>query len=128
MAQIHTVRFIDDLTGGEADETVSFGLDGKQFEIDLSTSNAGELRDKLAPFLTAARSSATATRRGRGKASAVSTTGAEARAHNQAVRAWARENGYTVSDRGRLPAEIMEAHAKQSGSTRAPGNTVQFSG
>ncbi len=75
---------------------MSFGIDGKQFEIDLSTSNAGELRDKLAPFLTAARGTATNVRRGRGRASAASATGAAARAHNQAVRAWARENGYTA--------------------------------
>lgn len=90
MAQIQTIRFVDDLTGGQADETVSFTLDGTQFEIDLSTGNAGQLRETLAPFLSAARKASPTTGRrdtGRGPHSSNS---AEVRAHNQAVRAWAR--------------------------------------
>lgn len=128
MAQIQTVHFIDDLTGGEADETVPFALDGKQFEIDLSTGNAGELREKLASFLAAARRAHSAGRRGGSKGNSA-TTGTAARAYNQAVRAWARENGYPVSDRGRIPSEVLSAYDDANeGAARSGAGRVQFSG
>lgn len=134
MAQIQTVRLVDDLSGSEAEETVSFALDGKQFEIDLSTGNASSLRDKLAPFVSAARSSASSPGAGRRAARAArsargSNNNTPVRQHNQAVRAWARQNGYTVSGRGRIPAEVVAAYEGANTSSAAePSGKVQFSG
>ncbi|MBC3192024.1 Lsr2 family protein [Pseudonocardia sp. C8] len=119
MAKVETIRLVDDITGGEADETVGFGLDGRSFEIDLSSANARRLRDDLAPYLAAARPAGTpGARKAPGRASAPVTpavsdgseSGAAARERNRAVRVWARENGFTVSERGRIPSEIVEAY------------------
>ncbi|MEQ3549252.1 Lsr2 family protein [Pseudonocardia nematodicida] len=107
MALLHTVRLVDDLTGEEADETVSFALDGRHFEIDLSRNHAARLRDSLAPFVGSARRGAP-----RGTAAPSSS-----RRHDHGVRAWARRNGFVVSDRGRIPAEVVTAYRN---SPRAP--------
>ncbi|WP_082539129.1 Lsr2 family protein [Pseudonocardia sp. EC080619-01] len=114
MAQIRTVRLVDDMTGGEADETVVFGLDGAVLEIELSSGNARALREALAPFVVAARR-AGARRTGRraqsgGSRARASAGGVEIREHNRAVRAWARDSGFKVSARGRLSAEIVAAY------------------
>ena len=66
MAQIQEIRLIDDLDGQEADETVEFGIDGKSYEIDLSTANAGKLRDVLAEFVGSARRAGGRAKRGGG--------------------------------------------------------------
>lgn len=139
VAQVHTVRLVDDLTGSHADETIPFALDGKQYEIDLSHSHAGVLRDALAPFIKAARSASTRSpRQARGDNKGPSSTAL--RRHNQAVRAWAQQNGYTVSDRGRIPAEVVSAYQsatqcttarnseEHSNTARQSGAAVQFSG
>nr|WP_085915411.1 MULTISPECIES: Lsr2 family protein [Pseudonocardia] len=133
MAQIQTVRLTDDLTGGKADETIPFTFDGKQLEIDLSTGNATALRKALAPFVAAARSVSPASGPRTGRAARRSTdsgpSGTAARQHNQAVRAWARQNGYTVSERGRIPAEVISAYQSATNSCPPqPGAAVQFSG
>ncbi|WFG47406.1 Lsr2 family protein [Pseudonocardia alni] len=121
MARIETVQLIDDLDGAAADETVAFALDGKQFEIDLNADNAATLRGKLAPFVSAART-AGGGRRARHREAAAAAGSTEARRHNQAVRVWARENGYPVSKRGRIPAEVVEAYRDRDSSisTSAP--------
>ena len=129
MGQIQTVRFVDDLTGGQADETVSFTLDGAQFEIDLSVRNAKQLRETLAPFLSVGRRTSAAAGRSGTDRGPRNSNSSEVRAHNQALRAWARENGYTVSERGRIPHEVLSAYdTARAGSTRSPPSTVQFSG
>ena len=107
---------IDDLDGATADETVAFTLDGKQFEIDLNAANAATLRDKLAPFVSAART-AGGNRRAQRRDAATAAGSTEARRHNQAVRVWARENGYSVSARGRIPAEVVEAYRDHDSNT-----------
>lgn len=108
MAQKVQVILVDDLDQGQADETVAFGIDGSAYEIDLSSKNAAALRDSLARYVAAAhkigRSGARATG-GRAK-----TTASADREQTQAIRAWARRNGHTVSDRGRIPASIVEAY------------------
>ncbi len=108
MAQKVQVILLDDLDGGTADETVGFSLDGVAYEIDLSSDNAGKLRDALAPFVGAARRAGG--RRGRTRAAASS----RARSDTTAVREWARGQGLKVSDRGRIPSDILakyeEAH------------------
>lgn len=104
MAQKVQVILVDDLDGGQADETVQFGLDGASYEVDLSTQNAQKMRDALAPYLAEARKVGTRSS-GRKRVARSSRTDSDA----GAVRAWARSNGYQVSDRGRVPATITEA-------------------
>jgi hypothetical protein len=105
MAQKIQVVLEDDLDGGAADETVVFGLDGTNYEIDLNKKNAAKLRDALAPWVASGRrtgGSRGGARRGRGRAARSSQAGD--------VRAWARANGYEVSERGRISAEIQAAY------------------
>lgn len=121
MAQIREIRLVDDLDGEPADETVEFGIDGKNYEIDLSEDNAGRLRDALADFVSAARRAG-----GRRRASAGTGTGSGGagaapkgrasidREQNQAIREWARKRGMKVSDRGRIPAEVLDAYHKEN--------------
>ena len=112
--QIITV-LTDDLDGSEADRTIEFGLDGVTYTIDLSDKNAGKLRKALDPYLAAASRIGRST--GNGRIAARSTTASPARANrdqNQAIREWAARNGYQVSERGRIPASIVEAfHSKR---------------
>lgn len=115
MAQKVLVSLVDDLDGSEADETVEFGLDGVSYQIDLSTANAEELRDALAQYVEHARRAGG--RKRNQKASGPSGGGKSAsvdREQNQAIRAWARKNGYDVSDRGRIPSEVVDAYHKQN--------------
>ncbi|MGA4840394.1 histone-like nucleoid-structuring protein Lsr2 [Streptomyces sp. G45] len=111
MAQKVQVLLVDDLDGGEADETVTFALDGKSYEIDLTTANADKLRGLLEPYLkggrrTGGRSS------GRGKGRSAASSGSQDTAQ---IRAWAKDNGFEVNDRGRVPASIREAYEKANG-------------
>jgi hypothetical protein len=112
MAQKVDVRFVDDLDGSEASGTVSFALDGRAYEIDLSDDNAARLRDALATFVAAARR--TGGRRSRGQRSSTSEApSAPARPSREAtaaIRTWARENGHEVSERGRIPKAVVEAY------------------
>lgn len=101
MAQKVNIVLVDDLDGSEAEETVSFALDGKEYEIDLSAKNAAKLRDAFAPFVGHARRAA-GRRRGRG--------GAAGGPSPADIRAWARDNGFTVPDRGRVSAEVRDAY------------------
>lgn len=110
MAQKVQVTLIDDLDNGAADETVSFGLDGTRYEIDLSSANAKKLRSSLARYIDAARKDNTArqVRRVGRKAAPVGPNVAD-------VREWAKAEGIAVSDRGRISADVIvkfqEAHA-----------------
>jgi hypothetical protein len=108
MARKTQVILIDDLDEGQADETVTFGLDGSTYEIDLSSKNASALRDALAKYVGAAhRLARSGSRAGGVQGRGAATTDRE---QTQAIRAWARRNGHTVSDRGRIPANIVEAY------------------
>jgi nucleoid-associated protein Lsr2 len=111
VAQVREVRLIDDIDGGAADETVAFGIDGKSYEIDLSGPNAGKLRDAFAAYVGSARR--LGGRRG-GAASAAARRPLVDREQNQAIREWARKRGMKVSERGRIPAEVLEAYQKES--------------
>lgn len=106
MAQKVQVILVDDLDGGEAEESVSFSLDGVNYEIDLSSANAEALRDAIAPWVGHARRVSGRASRGR----PAGRPRAAAKADLGDVRAWARENGYQVSDRGRVSAEVMSAY------------------
>ena len=98
------VTLEDDLDGGEANETVSFGLDGIGYEIDLHEQNASALRVALAVYVGHARKVASGNRRAR-RPAASSDGSASARE----MREWARSNGIQVTERGRVPAEVREA-------------------
>lgn len=121
VAQIREVRLVDDLDGEAADETVEFGIDGRSYEIDLSKENAGRLRDVLADFVAAGRRAGGGRRRGTSAPSGGNGTSATApkgrsavdREQNQAIRDWARKQGRKISDRGRIPAEVVEAFHKE---------------
>jgi hypothetical protein len=104
MAQKVHIVLEDDLDGSPATETVSFGLDGKTYEIDLNDKNAASLRDALATYVGHARKVSSGSRRGR-RSSASSGAGHSAKE----VRDWARSNGYKVPDRGRIPGDVREA-------------------
>jgi Lsr2 len=116
VAQIQEVRLVDDIDGNKADETLEFGIDGKSYEIDLSKENAGKLRDALADFVASARRLSGG--RGRRPAAAAAAVAARRpsidREQNQAIRDWARKRGMKVSDRGRIPAEVLDAYHKEN--------------
>jgi hypothetical protein len=104
MAQRTQVLLIDDLDGSTASETVSFGLDSGAYEIDLSSKNAGKLRDALAVYVAHGRKSGTVRVNGRRRV----VRGAGANTGD--VRNWARSNGYSVNDRGRISTEVLDAY------------------
>lgn len=100
------VELTDDLDGGKADQTVLFTWQGVNYEIDLSKKNAAALQKALKPYLDAARKVKS---RGANRASGGSRSGAR-RSDLADVREWARANGHTVSDRGRIPASVLDAY------------------
>jgi hypothetical protein len=111
--QIITV-LTDDLDGGDADRTIEFGLDGVNYTIDLSEKNAGKLRKALDPYLTVASRAGRAGGNGRIASRGATAPSRTNRDQNQAIREWATKNGYEVSERGRIPASIVEAfHAER---------------
>jgi hypothetical protein len=112
VAQKVHVILVDDLDGGEAEETVTFSLDGASYEIDLSPGNAGKLRDVLTPYVESARKvtgRAAAGRSPRGKASRGNA------ANTSQIRAWAKSMGLSVNDRGRIPGSIVEQYQQSQG-------------
>ena len=107
MATVTRTYMVDDLDGSAEDvENVQFSLDGSNFEIDLSAENAARLRDKLERFIEAGHR---VQGQKRGIRKQVITTGVASKEHTQAIRHWAKDNGYQVSERGRIPATIREA-------------------
>jgi len=102
MAQKVHITLEDDLDGGDATETVSFGLDGRGYEIDLNDKNAAALRDALARYVAAGR-------RAGGSRGAATKRRTQVGTSAREIRDWARSNGHKVPDRGRIPADIREA-------------------
>src|SRR5690242_3584747 len=107
MAQRTQVLLIDDLDGGNADETVVFGVDGTNYELDLSVKHATELRAALDKYVTKARRVGRATTRASASAARPARTRSSA-ARNATIRSWAKLQGLDVSDRGRISADIVE--------------------
>jgi hypothetical protein len=103
MAQKTQILLVDDVDGSPADVTVQFALDGVGYEIDLSDANAEKLRSALAPWLGHAR------KVGR-KPAPATRSAARSRTNATDIRRWAREQGHTISDRGRVAAEIRAAY------------------
>ena len=110
MAQKIQTLFIDDIDGGAAEGTVRFALDGADYEIDLSGKHSDELRTALRKYVEHARMVAGTARRsstrGGRKPSTVDTV---------AARTWARENGYDIKDRGRVPADLVARYQATAG-------------
>ncbi|MQA27406.1 MAG: Lsr2 family protein [Micromonosporaceae bacterium] len=130
MAQKTVTYLVDDLEGGDAAETVKFGLDGVDYEIDLSEKNATALRDSVARFVAAGRrigrtTGKQAVSRPRGQASTD-------REQNKAIREWAKRKGLTISERGRISQEIVDQYhaeaGRSSGSPAPAGVGSPFSG
>lgn len=107
MAQRVHIILEDDIDGSEATQTVSFSLDGTNYEIDLNDKNAGKLRDALAPYVGHGRKVTAGPKRGRRSGSAA---GQASGPSAKEIRAWLQENGYEVPDRGRIPAEMRQAY------------------
>ena len=111
MARRIVHQLVDDLDGtllevGEG-ETVLFSIDGVAYEIDLTDGNAAALREALAPFVAAGRSVSS---RGAGAGSSARKRRRTGQTDYSAIREWAKSNGYTVSERGRVPASVLEAY------------------
>ena len=114
MAQQVNVKFVDDLDGSDAAGTVAFALDGRAYEIDLSEDNAARLRESLASFVAAGRKSGGASAAaGRRAPKMTASSGRRPqpldREQTAAIRAWARQNGHQVSDRGRISKTVVDA-------------------
>ena len=114
MAQQVNVKFVDDLDGSDAAGTVSFAIDGRAYEIDLSDDNAARLRDSLASFVAAGRKSGgSGAAGGRRSQKMTASSGSRPqpldREQTAAIRAWARQNGHEVSDRGRIAKTVVDA-------------------
>lgn len=100
MAQKVTVSLVDDLTGDEASETISFAVDGVTYEIDLNARNAAKLRKDLGKYAESAR-------RVKGQVRQRTTNGTNQSAQ---VRAWAKKNGIEVGPTGRIPAAVVRQY------------------
>ena len=112
MAQRVNVVLVDDIDGSDAVETLSFALDGVDYEIDLSEKHAEQLRKAFAPYVGHARRTGGRRRSGRRTSSSAASSASSANGASAAdIRAWARENGWDVPARGRVSAEVREAFA-----------------
>ncbi|SPT54256.1 Lsr2 [Actinomyces bovis] len=107
MARKTIEMLVDDIDGSEATQTVTFGLDGATYEIDLNDEHAAALRESLEEWVAKAHRIAGRANRRRGAGAARTNNSSQ----NQKIRDWAREHGHEVSDRGRISAEIREAYA-----------------
>jgi Lsr2 len=103
MAQRVTVELEDDIDGGPANQTLRFGFDGAEYEIDLSAKNAATFRRQIAPYIEHARKAG-----GRPRRRAARTSSSRERSGD--IRAWAKDHGIAVSERGRIPASVIEQY------------------
>jgi hypothetical protein len=109
VAQKTVVELIDDIDGKPADETVTFSLDGVTYEIDLSSKNADTLRKTLSRYADRARK-ARAADAGRARRDGHGTGASGTRERSADIRAWAKQRGILVNDRGRIPAHVVDAY------------------
>ena len=114
MAQKIQTLFIDDIDGGAAEGTVRFALDGTEYEIDLNAKHTEELRSALGKYVSHARKVGGASRRtGRVAGRASRTVGSTL--NTTEIRNWAREQGYDIKDRGRVPADLVAKYQAATG-------------
>jgi hypothetical protein len=118
MAKVVSTAYVDDLDGSEASGPVDFSLDGKDYTIDLSDSNAARLRDALASFVASARRASGSGRRQ--SSSPQRSASGRSREETQEIRSVLRELGYEVKDRGRVSSALLAAYEAR---TPAPGKS-----
>ena len=106
------VQLEDDLTGGPADETIQFSLDGRSYEIDLNSRHAAEFRHRLGPFTEHARPA-------RPQRSRVARRSAASRERSRQIRLWAEQRGFALSPHGRLPGNVIQQYESEHGADRA---------
>lgn len=109
MAQQFHVQYIDDIDGtvlGDDAQTITFAFEGKEYTIDLSEENAAAFRESVAPYIDAGHKLSSAR-----KKPARKSVGKAPAGNTKAIREWAKENGYSVSERGRIPADVMAAYS-----------------
>ena len=99
MAQRTQVLYVDDIDGSDAEGTIRFSFDGTDYEIDLNKKHADQLTQAIAPFIAAARKVPSSRRSARGTRAG--------RQNLSDVRAWARDQGIKISERGRIPADVL---------------------
>lgn len=110
MATETTTRLLDDLDGGSAERSVTFAFEGKQYKLDLSKKNIASFEKALKPYIAAAEEVTASRRMSSSKGRHPRKSTGRARTDLAAVREWARANGFEVSERGRISAEVMEAY------------------
>jgi hypothetical protein len=115
VAQKITTLFIDDIDGGEAEGTVRFALDGTEYEIDLNAEHSEELRSALGKYVTHARKVGGGAARRGGRTPGRIVRGASSALNTTEIRSWARENGYDIKDRGRVPADLVAKYQAATG-------------
>jgi len=108
MARKVVETILDDIDGSEGASTVTFAFDGKSYEVDLSDKNRDKLAKALEPYISAGRTTSSARRSSGG------TSRSSNKAELQKIREWANANGHSVSERGRIPASIVEAYEAAS--------------
>jgi len=118
MARKVLVRLVDDLDGSPSADVapVTFALDGVTYQIDLNKANAGRLRESLSAFVASARRTSGRVKRGTAVKAGRATTSGDV----SAIRDWAKQEGYPVSARGRIPANILEAYNAAGSGAAAP--------
>jgi hypothetical protein len=129
MAQRTTIQLVDDLDGTASNDirTVTFGLDGVEYEIDLTDDNAENLRKGLADFVATARRTGGRVKRGLGSpaSTAPSREGVRSKEQTQAIRDWAKNNGHQVAERGRIPGGVVEAFEAAHAAPAKPATVEQ---
>jgi hypothetical protein len=120
MAQKTIVQLFDDLDGTTTEDiqTISFALDGAEYEIDLNEDNASKLRETLTDFIESARRTGGRAKRGAATTAPHAAGSGRSREQTQAIREWANMNGHEVAARGRIPAAVVEAFEAQAGKVK----------
>jgi hypothetical protein len=108
MSQKHIVQLIDDIDGSPATETIVFSLDGSAYEIDLNSAHATKFREAMAPFIGAGRRVA----RPISSAKRTKTSGSD-KGQVAAIREWAKQNGFKIGEKGRIPSTVLAAYEAQ---------------
>jgi hypothetical protein len=114
VAQKIQTLFIDDIDGGAAEGTVRFALDGTDYEIDLNQKHSEELRSALGKYVSHARKVGGSARRA-GRLAGRASRGANSALNTTEIRNWAREQGYDIKDRGRVPADLVAKYQAATG-------------
>jgi len=114
VAQKIQTLFIDDIDGGAAEGTVRFALDGTEYEIDLNAKHTEELRSALGKYVSHARKVGGSSRRA-GRTAGRASRGTGSSLNTTEIRNWAREQGYDIKDRGRVPADLVAKYQAATG-------------